>query len=257
MASAIRAPTSTVALRARAARTTAGTEGVGRALLVVIAARVLWWPPRPRGRADAAQDLLADRGLGRGFVGAKRRAPGEDRGGTDQVLRVAAARPARAVVACSAGSRRDVLNFAALSVASGLLAARPALAEEEEVAEAAADVSPLVAALLEKTEANKELNDKKRLATSYANFARSRTIAAGATADATVDAADAADGTCAFPDNLIGCENKAEMGVRPVPSRPVAGERAAREQLGRLVACCCWGPADRRAVPCRAVPRGG
>mmetsp|Transcript_6931 Transcript_6931/g.25542 ORF Transcript_6931/g.25542 Transcript_6931/m.25542 type:complete len:167 (-) Transcript_6931:186-686(-) len=130
MASAIRAPTSTVALRARAARTTA-------------------------------------------------------------------ARPARAVVACSAGSRRDVLNFAALSVASGLLAARPALAEEEEVAEAAADVSPLVAALLEKTEANKELNDKKRLATSYANFARSRTVT---------------DGTCAFPDNLIGCENKAEMG---------------------------------------------
>ena len=25
-----------------------------------------------------------------------------------------------------------------------------------------------------------------------------------------------ADGTCAFPDNLIGCENMAEMGVRPL-----------------------------------------
>ena len=39
------------------------------------------------------------------------------------------------------------------------------------------------------------LNDKKRLATSGANFARSRTVT---------------DGTCAFPKNMVGCENYAE-----------------------------------------------
>lgn len=38
--------------------------------------------------------------------------------------------------------------------------------------------------LLARSEANKELNDKKRLATSYANLARSRTVS---------------DGTCKFP----------------------------------------------------------
>jgi hypothetical protein len=42
--------------------------------------------------------------------------------------------------------------------------------------------------LLAKTEANKALNDKKRLATSGANFERSRTVT---------------DGICAFPNNLV------------------------------------------------------
>ena len=41
------------------------------------------------------------------------------------------------------------------------------------------------------------LNDSKRLATSGANFARSRTVT---------------DGTCAFPNNMVGCENAAETG---------------------------------------------
>ena len=40
------------------------------------------------------------------------------------------------------------------------------------------------------------LNDKKRLATSGANFARSRTVT---------------DGSCAFPNNWVGCENGASM----------------------------------------------
>jgi len=51
--------------------------------------------------------------------------------------------------------------------------------------------------MLERSNANKELNDKKRKATSGANLARSRTVT---------------DGTCAFPNNLIGCENLAELG---------------------------------------------
>merc|ERR1712196_38992 len=55
----------------------------------------------------------------------------------------------------------------------------------------------LVSELLKKSTANKELNDKKRLATSYANFARSRTVA---------------DNTCRFPENFFGCQNAAELG---------------------------------------------
>merc|ERR1711862_628935 len=55
----------------------------------------------------------------------------------------------------------------------------------------------LVSDLLQKTNANEELNDKKRLATSYANFARSRTVS---------------DKTCGFPDNFLGCQNAAELG---------------------------------------------
>merc|ERR1712224_303349 len=55
----------------------------------------------------------------------------------------------------------------------------------------------LVSDLIEKSTANKELNDKKRLATSYANFARSRTVT---------------DSTCSFPNNFFGCQNTAELG---------------------------------------------
>merc|ERR1712124_44742 len=55
----------------------------------------------------------------------------------------------------------------------------------------------LTSDLLEKSAANKELNDKKRLATSYANFAGSRTVT---------------DKTCSFPNNFFGCQNTAELG---------------------------------------------
>merc|ERR1719265_1178103 len=55
----------------------------------------------------------------------------------------------------------------------------------------------LTSELLEKSSANKEINDKKRLATSYANLARSRTVT---------------DNTCRFPDNFFGCQNAAELG---------------------------------------------
>ena len=63
-----------------------------------------------------------------------------------------------------------------------------------QVAPARAD---LTSDLLAKTEANKELNDKKRAATSSANFERSRTVT---------------DGFCNFPQNIFGCENAAEKG---------------------------------------------
>ena len=51
--------------------------------------------------------------------------------------------------------------------------------------------------MLENSQKNKELNDKKRAATSGANLERSRTVT---------------DGYCQFPNNLIGCENLAELG---------------------------------------------
>ncbi|KAI3736707.1 hypothetical protein L2E82_26689 [Cichorium intybus] len=48
---------------------------------------------------------------------------------------------------------------------------------------------------LEKSKANKELNDKKRLATSGANFARAYTVQFG---------------TCTFPYNFTGCQDLAK-----------------------------------------------
>nr|GME04550.1 photosystem I reaction center subunit N, chloroplastic-like [Ipomoea batatas]GME04552.1 photosystem I reaction center subunit N, chloroplastic-like [Ipomoea batatas] len=49
---------------------------------------------------------------------------------------------------------------------------------------------------LEKSKANKELNDKKRLATSGANFARAYTVQFG---------------SCKFPENFTGCQDLAKQ----------------------------------------------
>ncbi|KAL7255221.1 hypothetical protein ACSBR1_009393 [Camellia fascicularis] len=49
---------------------------------------------------------------------------------------------------------------------------------------------------LEKSKANKELNDSKRLATSNANFARAYTVQFG---------------TCKFPENFTGCQDLAKQ----------------------------------------------
>uniref|UniRef100_K3YAQ6 Photosystem I reaction center subunit N, chloroplastic n=1 Tax=Setaria italica TaxID=4555 RepID=K3YAQ6_SETIT len=51
---------------------------------------------------------------------------------------------------------------------------------------------------LEKSKANKELNDKKRLATSGANFARAYTVEFG---------------SCQFPYNFTGCQDLAKQKV--------------------------------------------
>jgi photosystem I subunit PsaN len=53
------------------------------------------------------------------------------------------------------------------------------------------------------------VHDKQRLATSGANFARSRTVT---------------DGTCSFPNNWVGCENAAESGNVKYLSEDIAGE---------------------------------
>ncbi|XP_014503212.1 photosystem I reaction center subunit N, chloroplastic isoform X1 [Vigna radiata var. radiata] len=49
---------------------------------------------------------------------------------------------------------------------------------------------------LEKSKTNKELNDKKRLATTGANFARAYTVEFG---------------TCKFPENFTGCQDLAKQ----------------------------------------------
>lgn len=111
------------------------------------------------------------------FVGAKIRTQ-------SRTTRVTCVRPSvRCSTKVETSGRRQALGFAALTAAIAVLPGRAKADLTEE--------------LLAKTEANKELNDKKRAATSGANFARSRTVT---------------DGTCAFPNNLIGCENAAEMG---------------------------------------------
>jgi photosystem I subunit PsaN len=80
-------------------------------------------------------------------------------------------------------AKRAAALFAAAAVSVSL-----------NVAPARAD---LTSDLLAKTEANKELNDKKRAATSSANFERSRLVT---------------DGFCNFPDNIFGCVNAATRG---------------------------------------------
>ncbi|GFP92922.1 photosystem i reaction center subunit n chloroplastic [Phtheirospermum japonicum] len=62
---------------------------------------------------------------------------------------------------------------------------------------------------LEKSKANKELNDKKRLATSGANFARAYTVQFG---------------TCKFPENFTGCQDLAKQKKVPFISEDLALE---------------------------------
>lgn len=107
--------------------------------------------------------------------------------GTQLQSRVQPTRSSRtASLACRASSeqtsRRQLLSFGALFAAAAV------------VPGAKAD---LVADLLAKSEQNKSLHDKQRLATPGANFHNSRTIA---------------DGTCAFPKNLFGCGNHVVAG---------------------------------------------
>eukprot|EP01025_Chloroclados_australasicus_P061595 TRINITY_DN80_c0_g1_i2.p3 TRINITY_DN80_c0_g1~~TRINITY_DN80_c0_g1_i2.p3 ORF type:complete len:150 (+),score=10.26 TRINITY_DN80_c0_g1_i2:111-560(+) len=79
-------------------------------------------------------------------------------------------------VADISNSRRQMLSLGAAFVAVSI------------IPNAKAD---LIADLKAKSDTNKDLRKKQRLATSYANLARSRTVS---------------DGTCAFPYNFAGCE---------------------------------------------------
>ncbi|XP_062096464.1 photosystem I reaction center subunit N, chloroplastic [Humulus lupulus] len=68
---------------------------------------------------------------------------------------------------------------------------------------------------LEKSKANKELNDKKRLATSGANFARAYTVQFG---------------TCKFPENFTGCQDLAKQKKVPFLSDDLALECEGKDK---------------------------
>ncbi|KAH9623681.1 hypothetical protein KSS87_017708 [Heliosperma pusillum] len=68
---------------------------------------------------------------------------------------------------------------------------------------------------LEKSKANKELNDKKRLATSGANFARAFTVQFG---------------TCKFPENFTGCQDLAKQKKVPFLSEDLDVECEGKDK---------------------------
>ena len=87
----------------------------------------------------------------------------------------------RASKATGAVAFLDNKKAAAVALAAAVAVATPAFPAKAD----------LTSDLIAKSEANKELNDKKRAATSSANFERSRTVT---------------DGVCNFPKNFFGCE---------------------------------------------------
>ncbi|KAL2498590.1 Photosystem I reaction center subunit N [Abeliophyllum distichum] len=68
---------------------------------------------------------------------------------------------------------------------------------------------------IEKSKANKELNDKKRLATSGANFARAFTVQFG---------------TCKFPENFTGCQDLAKQKKVPFISEDLELECKGKDK---------------------------
>ncbi|TKY73865.1 Photosystem I reaction center subunit N [Spatholobus suberectus] len=68
---------------------------------------------------------------------------------------------------------------------------------------------------LEKSKANKELNDKKRLATSGANFARAYTVEFG---------------SCKFPENFTGCQDLAKQKKVPFLSEDLELECEGKDK---------------------------
>ncbi|XP_076899168.1 photosystem I reaction center subunit N, chloroplastic-like [Bidens hawaiensis] len=69
---------------------------------------------------------------------------------------------------------------------------------------------------LEKSKANKELNDQKRLATSGANFARAYTVQFG---------------TCTFPYNFTGCQDLAKTKKVPFISDDIELECKGKDKF--------------------------
>ncbi|CAK9144219.1 unnamed protein product [Ilex paraguariensis] len=73
----------------------------------------------------------------------------------------------------------------------------------------------IIEEFLEKSKANKELNDKKRLATSGANFARAYTVEFG---------------SCKFPENFTGCQDLAKQKKVPFLSEDLELECEGRDK---------------------------
>ena len=131
----------------------------------------------------------------------------------------------------------DAKKAAAATLAAAVLVAGPAMPARAD----------LTSDLLARTEANKELNDKKRAATSSANFERSRTVT---------------DGVCKFPRTCSAARSPPPPATSPSSpptrrssARAPATARCARPRLPALsppsLACKAlrvggWGPEEER-----------
>ena len=116
----------------------------------------------------------------------------------------------RASKATGAVAFLDNKKAAAVALAAAVAVATPAFPAKAD----------LTSDLIAKSEANKELNDKKRAATSSANFERSRTVT---------------DGVCSFPKNFFGCglppptaASSSSLTTRTSSARAPATARCAR-----------------------------
>ncbi|XP_040385483.1 photosystem I reaction center subunit N, chloroplastic [Oryza brachyantha] len=118
-------------------------------------------------------------GVNSSVVGLKPAAAVPQTASSAAASRVHVAAPPRAADGAAAGRRAALLGMAAVFAATASQA-RAGVIDE----------------YLEKSKANKELNDKKRLATSGANFARAYTVEFG---------------SCQFPYNFTGCQDLAKQ----------------------------------------------
>ncbi|XP_027330745.1 photosystem I reaction center subunit N, chloroplastic isoform X2 [Abrus precatorius] len=101
------------------------------------------------------------------------------------VIKAQEARAPKAMESQASEGRRTALVFLAATLFTSAAAASNFSANAGVIDE-----------YLERSKANKELNDKKRLATSGANFARAYTVQFG---------------SCKFPENFTGCQDLAKQ----------------------------------------------
>ncbi|GJN13611.1 hypothetical protein PR202_gb00333 [Eleusine coracana subsp. coracana] len=116
------------------------------------------------------------------------------------VPQAAASSPAKRVQVAPEGRRAALLGLAAVFAVTATTGSAKAGVIDE---------------YLEKSKANKELNDKKRLATSGANFARAYTVEFG---------------SCQFPYNFTGCQDLAKQKKVPFISDDLEIECEGKEK---------------------------
>ncbi|KAL6906193.1 hypothetical protein ACP4OV_003794 [Aristida adscensionis] len=125
---------------------------------------------------------------------------------------VAGLKPAAAVPAAASPAKRVQVAPKADGRRAALLGLAAVFAATAATGSAKAGV---IDEYLEKSKANKELNDKKRLATSGANFARAYTVEFG---------------SCQFPYNFTGCQDLAKQKKVPFISDDLEIECEGKEK---------------------------
>ncbi|XP_065874152.1 photosystem I reaction center subunit N, chloroplastic isoform X1 [Euphorbia lathyris] len=123
--------------------------------------------------------------------------------------------PALSVVPKMAAIRAQQQAKVSDSKIEGRRAAMLCLAATLLTSSSATATAGVIDDYLEKSKANKELNDKKRLATSGANFARAFTVQFG---------------SCKFPENFTGCQDLAKQKKVPFISDDLEVECAGKDK---------------------------